>query len=367
MVVEQKIKKPRAAKKIQIIKDPDFSVVTHDRLVISCKPSEKPNKLYCVFSTVESQAYFGITQDALEKRERSRMCEVADGLMRAIHIAIREQGPENFVMFEVACFESIDEAAAAEKLHILNYKTYNALGGCGYNSSPGGEKSGSIYSEADGKTRVNKMIDFYYKHNKTWPNMKSADEYEKSLGNALCDLRKARNNPEGGTCKFYASYQSIADERGVPDMFFSDEEHGQRRVKESIDFYYAHNKTWPNMKSADEDEKSLGRALLNLRQARNNPESDRIFYASYQKIADERGVSKMFFSLEELKNWEIEEFAQLIKDNGRPPKYCIEEEKILYDWMRNRKRDIRSGNPKRWTPSNNETAIRFGVLHYFKN
>ena len=365
MVVEQKIKKPRAAKKIRIIKDPDFSVVTHDGLVISCTPSKKPNKLYCVFSTVELQAYFGITERSLEKRESDRRREVADGEMRTIHIAIRNQGFENFVMFEVACFESKDEAAAAEKLHILNYKTYNAVGGCGYNSSPGGEKGGG-YSEAEGKTRVNQIIYFYYAHNKTWPNKSSADEYEKSLGIALYNLRQARNNPEGGTnCKFYASYQIIADHRGVPDMFFSDEEHGQRLVKKIIDFYYKHNKTWPNMKSADEYEKSWGQALSNLRRARNNPESGYKFYTSYQNIADERGVPQMFFSDEELKNWGIEKFAQFIKDNGRPPQNSIKEEKTLYQWMQNRKRDIRSGNPKHWTPSNNETAIRFGVRHYF--
>ena len=292
MVVEQKVKKARAAKKIQIIKDMDFSVVTHDGLVISCKPSKKTNKLYCVFSTVELQAYFGITEGSLEKRERSRMREVVDGEMRAIHVAIRNQGFENFLMFEVACFESIDEAAAAEKLHILNYKTYNAVGGCGYNSSPGGQTGGGSYSEADGKTRVNESIDFYYAHNKKWPNKSSADEYEKSLGNALCDLRKARNNPDGTNCKFHASYQTIADERGV---------------------------------------------------------------------------SKMFFSEEELKNWGIEEFAQFIKDNGRPPQKSIKEERTLYQWMANRRFDIRSGNPKRWTPSNNETAIQFGVRHYFED
>ena len=362
MVVEQKVKKARAAKKIQIIKDPDFSVVTHDRLVISCKPSEKPNKLYCVFSTVESQAYFGITEGSLEKRESSRRREVVKGKMRAIHVAIRNQGFENFVMFEVACFESIDEAAAAEKLHILNYKTYNAVGGCGYNSSPGGEKGGSIYTEEDGKTRVNQIIDFYYKYNR-WPRNDKGSEYEKSLGSALNNLRQARNNPEGD-CKFYASYQIIANERGVPEMFFTEEERGQLRVKEMIDFYYAHNKKWPNKSSDDEYEKTLGQALADLRKARNNPNSDRKFYTSYQNIADEHGVPHMFFTEEELKNRGIEEFAQFIKDNGRPPKSNIKEERTLYKWMHSRKSDIRSGKPKRWTPSNNETAIRFDVRHY---
>ena len=364
MVVEQKIKKPRAAKKIRIIKDPDFSVVTHDGLVISCTPSKKPNKLYCVFSTVELQAYFGITERSLEKRESERRDEVAKGLMRAIHIAIREQGFENFVMFEVACFESIDEAATAEKLYIRDYKTYNAVGGCGYNSSPGGEKGGSIYTEADGKTRVNKIIDFYYNYNR-WPRRGNGSEHEKSLGRALAKLREARNNQYGTTHKFYASYQIIADHRGVPDMFFSDEEHGQLTVKKMIDLYYKYNR-WPRRDKVSEYEKSLGNALMHLRFARKNPEdTSNKFYASYQTIADERGVPEMFFSEEELKNWGIEEFAQFIKNNGRPPKSNTKEEKTLYNWMANRRADIRSGNPKRWTASNNETAIRFGVRHYF--
>jgi hypothetical protein len=364
MVVEQKVK---AVKKIRIIKDPNFSVTTHDGLTITCSPSGGEHKLYCLFSTVKLRAYFGIATGPLATREKNRREEIKAGFRAVIHNAILEQGLEAFVMFEVKSFGSRAEVAEAEKLYIRNFKSHKTMGG--YNSTWGGEMGGWNTEELEkaGWKRIHKIIDFKKSHNR-WPSGTCPKiEGEKSLGSLLNQLRRSHNKPEGCTNKFYKSYQKLAEELGEPEMFFSPEKLYWKTIREIIEFKKSHNR-WPSKTCPKiEGEKLLGEVLVTLRSARNDIKCKGDFFPSYQKIAEELGEPEMFASEKEIKNLKLEKFALFINEKGRLPKHDIKEEKTLYRWMSKTKADIKSGSLRRWSQSNNETAIRLAVLKFLKD
>ena len=221
-------------------------------------------------------------------------------------------------------------------------------------------------TEEYGKKLVHKIIDFKELHGR-WPSGRYPKiEGEKSLGVAYVGIKHSFNNPEGSRRIFYPIYQVIAEERGQPEMFASLEELGKKKFHKIIDFKKLHGR-WPSGKSPKiDEEKSLGNALIDLKKGFKDSNSKHRFFLSYQDIAKERNEPEMFFCKEQRKNSEIENFAKFVAEKGRLPKNCIKEEKQLYKWIYTIRSDIRSGKPNRWTYSNNETAERLGVLHYFK-
>ena len=112
------------------------------------------------------------------------------------------------------------------------------------------------------------------------PTMVAKDEYEKSLGQKLCDIRIKKVKPYEG--KPIEEIENPEDRRIVEIVKYLDEEYGlgeslknALEIKEWCEMMYGEKKIWerslPSGISKDEYEKSLGKRLVTIRHKKIKP------------------------------------------------------------------------------------------------
>jgi hypothetical protein len=360
---------------IPVITDSNFSVTTNNGIVVKCNPSDKKYKVYAVVSKVEWILYVGYTALNLEKRALNRRTEIRRDIIKneklsPLLTAIVTHGSDNFVMFELCGFDNKDDALDCERRLIKEYQSHVSNGG--YNGSSGGEGalSGATSEELEKASNAAtlEIIKWTLEHDGVTPNQKSKDPLEKKHGEKLKDLRTAFNNSDNTTHARYDSNRELAVKHGLYWLFFTEEELANDDMHEIINWMLEHDGVPPSQKSTDPVEKKHAQKLDSFRQARNNPKKkakNKCYdIKKIEQIAIDRGFPDLFYSLEEHRNVGIREFADFVKEYGRPPKYNSVEEKELYIWWYNIKNRIKKGT-KYWTSSNKTLAEELGVAEYF--
>jgi superfamily II DNA or RNA helicase len=180
--------------------------------------------------------------------------------------------------------------------------------------------------------RAKALVDFY-KDNNRFPSSISQNEDEKKLGQWLSNMRTAAKGKRRGT--LYDSVKQVLNDE-IPHWLETEEDRAIKNAKALVDFYKDNNR-FPSKHSQTEDEKKLGRWLVDMRLASKGIGSSTLYDSVKQLLNDE--IPHWLETEEDRSIKNAKALLDFYKGNNRFPSSISqnEDEKKLGQWLSNRR------------------------------